>query len=326
MSKSLWLDPISRAFFDAWIDEIDLPDEITEQKIEAFSKRWGRLDLDAFKRALQEGDVADRLCAIFVLGYFAPTDVGGLLMPFLYSSVRKERWASAIALSEDKDERAFPFLQEFLLEQMEYFPTYGEKDLNKAFSNAVIVAKERFDNPNWHEVADPTIIKAWDEMQTYGAEYWWYTLHRINITKLLGAWGDSRAIPVLRQALQRCWEIDQLPHFKSGIPGSFFAKTWYHLQDELAYALGQLKAWKALDGLELPQMRFQLARMYLVFGSLKLDLHLLYNGDIMKLINTEDIDLDSIVNVLREHFGLSEFVSKGTLQRFQQWYRERTGT
>lgn len=325
MPRPRWPDPIQRAFFDAWIDEDDMPDGMRDQRTETFQMRWGVLDRSAFQRALQEGDEADRLCALFTLGYLAPAGVEDLLVPFLSSPVRKERWTSAIALGEGKDERAFPVLQELLVEKMDYFPTSGEKDLNKAFSNAVMVAKERFDNPDWHQVADPTIMKAWDEMQTYGSEYWWYTLHRINITKLLGAWGDSRAIPVLRQALQRCWEIDQLPHFKSGIPGSFFAETWYHLQDELAYALGQLKAWNALDGLELPQMRFQLARMYVVFGSLELDLPPWYNGDIMKLISTGDIDLDSIVNVLREHFGLSEFVSKGTLQRFQQWYHERTG-
>jgi hypothetical protein len=325
MPRPIWPDPIEHAFFDAWIDEAEMPDEMREERREAFTKHWGRLESGVFKRVLQEGDEADRLCALFALGYLAPAGAGNLLAPFLHSPVRKERWASAIVLGEGKDERAFPVLQELLLEHMAYFPPHGDQYANRAAFIVMLEVKERLSQSDWKQVVDPTQVQAPDEMQTYNVEYLWHAIHRSTIPTLLGAWGDSRAIPILRQALQRCWEIEQLPRFQGGVPSLFFAQPLHHLEDELAYALGQLEAWDALDGLELPQVGFQLARMYLVFGYLKVDTHSISGGDIMKFINRGEINLESVVTTLREHFGLTEYVSKGTLQRFQQWYRERAG-
>jgi hypothetical protein len=38
----------------------------------------------------------------------------------------------------------------------------------------------------------------------------WFIIHRLTITRLLGKWGDSRAIPMLRQAFRNCQEqLDQ---------------------------------------------------------------------------------------------------------------------
>jgi hypothetical protein len=326
MPRARWSDPIQRAFFDAWIDESEMPDEVREQKIDTFAKKWGGLDVNAFRRALQEGNEADRLCAIFALGYLAQPSVKELLVPFLSSSVRKERWASAISLGEGKDERAFSLLQEMLLEKMEYYPPQGNRDLNRRAADAIREATSRFGHSaNWDRLVDPILVKAWNENQAYVQEFEWYTVHRLTITSLFGAWGDVRAIPTLRQALSKCWEIEQLPLAQGGIPGGFFAETWHHLEDDIAYVLGQLEAWNALDGLELPPVGFQLARMHLVFGFLQVNLHSLFNGDITRLINVGTLDPDRTIYVLREHFGLTENECRHSLQQFQQWYQERAG-
>src|SRR5262245_49782681 len=100
-----------RAFVDAWIDWDVMPDEMRDEKMKTFAERWGGLSVDAFKQALQEGQEPDRLWAIFALGYLAPVGGEELLVPFLHSPIRKERWGAAIALGESRDERAFALLQ-----------------------------------------------------------------------------------------------------------------------------------------------------------------------------------------------------------------------
>jgi hypothetical protein len=304
MPRPICPDAILRAFFDAWIDEADMSDEDNEKKVKAFADRWGGLGTTAFKRALQRGDEADRLCAIFALGYLAPAGVERLLAPFLDSPVRKERWASAIGLGENRDEQAFTFLQELLVEDIEYHPPRRTH---------VIIDTNR------------------NERSIYDKEYDWYTIHRVTITNLLGRWGDPRAIPNLRQALRICWEFEQLPHSRGGLPDPFLREVWQHLEDDLAYALGQLKAWDALDELDFPPSRLLLARMYLVFGSLQVNIHNLpivniHNLSIMSftnLINDEPIDSDHIIKVLQKRFSLTESGCEIFLQQFPQYYQER---
>ena len=321
MPRPSWPDPIQRAFFDAWIDDADMPDEMRAQRVETFRKRWGALKGDAFERALQEEDKSDRLCALFALGYLAPAGVGDLLVPFLHSPVRKERWASAIALGEGKDERAFPFLQTLLVENMEYIPAQADRDVDNVVSNAMKRVLEVDATSILREhLKNPTFASIWEQHQMQISEYQWYTVHRLTITTLLGTWGDGRAIPSLRQALEQCWLIER----QGGIPGGF-SDLWHDLEDDLAYALGQLEASNPFDDLALPSIGLQLARMYFVFGVLKINIRTLYDGDLIRLIRIEEIDQNRIVNTLRERFGLTEDESNGTLPLFQKWYRERAG-
>src|SRR5258708_1144366 len=90
-------EPIRRAFVDAWA-VYQLPDEEWEARIRTFEQYWGSFELDTFKHVLQEGNEADRLVALFALGYLAYEETKELLVPFLSSSVGKERWASAIVV------------------------------------------------------------------------------------------------------------------------------------------------------------------------------------------------------------------------------------
>lgn len=314
-------DPVAEAFFDAWIDAANMPDEIREERIEAFRNHWGALEKDAFERALQEGDEDDRLCALFALGYLALAEVEDLLVPFLHSSVRKERWASAMVLGEGKDERAFPFLLAFLLEEMEYVPTQADRyvesieadDWKKILETDVV-------SLFWEHMKDPTFASAWEQQGKHQSEYQWYTRHRLTITTLLGAWGDKRAIPSIRQALEQCWRIEQ----QGRLPGGF-SDLWHDLEDNLAYALGQLNATNPFDDLELPALGLQLARMYFVFGVLKINTRTLYNADLLKLIWRGEVDQGRLVSTLQERFGLTEDESNNMPYLFQNWYRERAG-
>lgn len=105
---------------------------------------------------------------------------------------------------------------------------------------------------------------------------------------------------------------------------------WVHeFQDQLAHTLGQLKAWHALEGLEtpgLPPSRFKLARMFLIFGALGVNLQhlqLVYQGNIKLAIAVGTIDAEEVTRVLRERFGLDEYLARANLNVFEQWYQER---
>lgn len=81
-----------------------------EERIRAFEQRCDGFEVDAFKHALHEGNEADRLVALFAPGRFTHEEIKGLLEPFLHSPIRKERWASAMVLGDQRDERAFALL------------------------------------------------------------------------------------------------------------------------------------------------------------------------------------------------------------------------
>lgn len=324
MLKPTWSDAIQRAFFDTWIHETEMPDELRDQRVGAFVLRWGGVDVSAFKRALQEGKGTDRLFAIFALGYLAPPEVEELLVPFLHSSIRKARWASAIVLGERKHGQAFAPLQEMLGEDMKYHPPHAEKDLIRIVYEAADEASRRFGSrADWERIVDPALIAAWNEQQAYFGEYNWHLIHRLTITHLLGTWGDPQAIPAIIQTLRMCWEVEQLPRFQ-GRPSGGFGETWHQLEDDLAYALGQLKAWNVLNELDLPPVHFQIARMFFVFGSLQVNLRYLYDGNITRLITIGTINPDRVSMILQEKFGLTEHECETSLQLFQQWYQERT--
>src|SRR5260221_7206179 len=320
MPRTREVDAIERAFFHAWIVDAMIPDEEREERIRAFRQWWGSFEIDAFKHALQEGNEADRLVALFALGYLAYEETHELLIPLLASAVRKERWASAMVLGDHQDERAFALLGQLLKDQLEPFsPTADEQKVRNMVLQAERRAKELYGTPAaWKRLVHPGLVQTWGKMEVYRDEYTWYLRHRQTITSILAAWNDPRAIPMLRQTLQTCWEIEQRTR------GSL--QTLHQLEDKLAYTLGQLEAWNALDGLEtagLPPSRFKLARMFLVFGALRINLQHLYQGNITLLVTLGTIDADQVTKVLRERFGLDEYLARANLNVFQQWYQER---
>src|SRR5260221_227126 len=323
MPRTREVDAIEQAFSHAWIVDAMIPDEEREERMRAFRQWWGSFEIDAFKHALQEGNEADRLVALFALGYLAYEETQALLVRFTASSVRKERWASAMVLGAHQDERAFALLGQLLTDHLEPFsPAAEENKVKNMVSQAERRARELYGTPTaWERFVHPGLVQTWGKMEGYRHEYTWYLRHRQTITTILAAWNDPRAIPMLRQALQTCWHIEQLTH------GSL--QLLHQLEDQLAHTLGQLEAWHALEGLEtagLPPSRFKLARMFLIFGALGVNLlHLqnVYRGNIKLAIAVGTIDAEEVTEALRERFGLDEYLARANLNVFQQWYQER---
>src|SRR5713226_6746566 len=210
MARTRETDAIERAFSHAWIEHNMIPDEEQEARRRAFQEWWGSFEIEAFKRTLQEGNEADRLVALFALGYLAYEETHDLLLPFLTSAVRKERWASAMVLGAHQDERAFALLGHLLTDHLEPFspPADEEKVRNMVFQ-AGDRARELYGSPAaWERFVHPGLVQSWRELEAYCDESTWHMRHRQTITTLLGAWNNPRAIPMLRQALQTCWQIE----------------------------------------------------------------------------------------------------------------------
>lgn len=89
---------------------------IPDEEVEAFSSRWGGLDLNSFERVLAEGQGEDKLLAICVIGWSGLPQATQLLLPFVQSFCAKERWLSALCLGRMKEETAFPVLISILTE------------------------------------------------------------------------------------------------------------------------------------------------------------------------------------------------------------------
>jgi hypothetical protein len=328
MPKTKVTNALERALFDVLIEKELLLDKEKGKLTRNFKKHWGSFDPDALKHALQEGGEQERLFALFALGYLMYEEAKEFLVPFLSSPVSKEQWASVIVLGEQKEERAFALLGQLLTEGMEYHSlAVDEKEVMNSVFQAYTQAREQFGTPKaWERLVSPDLVQIWNKMQAYRDEYMWYMKHRERIIRILGAWNDSRAIPILRQALQTCWQIEQHPTPQGGILPEYLRESFHQLEDTLAYTLGQLEAWDALDGLDtagLPPSRFKLARMFLVFGSLQVNLQQMSHGNLKMLIALGAIDPNRVINVLQERFGLNEYLARANLQVFQEWYQER---
>ena len=93
-------------------------EEWIQEDIEAFTRRWGGIDLSTFRHVLQHGHGEDRMIAAFAIGHTHSTWASDLLYPFLQNEGAGLRWAAALSLSAMNDERARPVLiqalQEFL--------------------------------------------------------------------------------------------------------------------------------------------------------------------------------------------------------------------
>lgn len=90
----------------------------------------------------------------------------------------------------------------------------------------------------------------------------WFAFKLPYVASLLGSWRKEEAIPALRDALAKLWQIEQ----EIGEQEDF--QTWWHFQDALVYALGQLGAFDALTGLNISPPRLKLWQITLVMGYL----------------------------------------------------------
>jgi hypothetical protein len=136
--------------------------------IEPYAQRWGGLDMEAFARALKEGQGENRAIAICALGSTGKPWVRELLLPYLGSPDPKARWASALMFGEMKEEQALPVLQTMLLE---FLPS-------------------------------PTLPFAEQEPIDPLYDFW-----RPNVAHLLGNWLRPDLIPLFAQALALFWKL-----------------------------------------------------------------------------------------------------------------------
>lgn len=154
-----------------------------DEQVELFASHWGGLDLDHFRRALEEGAGEEQVLAIFALGLTATEEAANLLAPFLFQAPRRQRWASAICLGLMKDPRAFPALESLLLDGLDeegYPRAYQQEDWTQLF------------------------------------ELDWCGVFRWHGVELLENWESPTLISLLKQAFVALWHAQQYPRsFKS---------------------------------------------------------------------------------------------------------------
>ncbi len=90
----------------------------------------------------------------------------------------------------------------------------------------------------------------------------WFAFTLPYVASLLGSWGKEEAVSALRDTLAKLWQIEQ----EIGEQEDF--QTWWHVEDALVYALGQLGVLDALTGLNIAQSRLRLWQITLVMGYL----------------------------------------------------------
>lgn len=186
------------------------------------------------QRAVREGGEDDRAFALILLGALATPEALDLVRSFLTSPSLKERWASTIALGRHKDERVFSLVQNLLLD--------GFLVSRSSTSEEETESQERAQD------AYPLISDA-----AADHKYEWYMHQRWECALVLGAWGDPCVVPLLKEALQAAWKMEQMwPDYGGFQDGP---QIWHAFQDRLVFALGQLGAWDILRELDLPENR-----------------------------------------------------------------------
>lgn len=223
-------DAVKRAFECMYWEDAG-----NERYYKAFASHWGGLELEHMRRAFENGEGEEKVMAIFALGLTAAPENADLLAPLLYQAPRMERWASAICLGLMKDERAFPILENLLLdglEQVEYIRLYKE-----------VHRKDR------------------DLFQTQIHAHYWYGAFRWHAIQLLEGWDSPSLLSTLKQTFAALWGIQRrLRPFK-----------WFELPsyDALAYELGQRGDFTLLQDLKLPRAYRNVARVHMALGHLR---------------------------------------------------------
>jgi hypothetical protein len=202
------------------------------------------------QRATVEGNEHDRAFALILLGALATPKSLDIVRSFLTSPSLKERWASAIALGRHKEERTFPLLQTLLLDGfLVNAPSTSKEEAEKGQAGS--------------QDAYPPI----DDLSV-SMKYEWYMHQRWECALVLGAWGNPCVVPLLIEALDTAWKMEQMwPDYGGFQDGP---EIWHAFQDRLAFALGQLGAWHAPLDLDLPEKHLLIATIYLALGALQI--------------------------------------------------------
>ena len=174
------------------------------------------------------------------------------------------------------------------------------------------------------EAAFPVLLHMLQEfLPPHGfVSYDWFDVQHRQVASILGSWGKREAIPALHETLAQLWEVEQRRSPEEDI------QLWWQYEDALAYALGQLEAFDALDGLQLPLPRRRLWSVNMVMGYLNAETA--YYKDILGLImdasHQEDYTtfLETLViPTLQQKMGLSLEEARSYIDLYADDYFER---
>ena|SRR5579859_4036181 len=140
-----------------------------------------------------------------------------------------------------------------------------------------------------------------------------YHFWRLKVVSLLGEWGRGELAPVLRHALEKGWQIEQVEQIAH-------KQVWHAYQDGLVYALGQLGAFGAITGFSLPVSRLHLWIVMLACGSLQARTQY---GDLLTQLQINTDLQKAVAQVLEQRFGLSTEEQQGCLDQYADAYFER---
>ena len=152
----------------------------------------------------------------------------------------------------------------------------------------------------------------------------WFEVRHMHVAHLLGRWGDPALIPALRETLVRVWQVER--DAPAHINQAGMQLRWDY-QDALAYALGQLGAFDALAGLEVPTHRSRVWTVNLAMGYLNVQdrYHttcLGFSGDPMHVEAYQDL-FPLLLRVLQQQVGLSSQEATTYLQGYGHDYFRR---
>ncbi len=139
----------------------------------------------------------------------------------------------------------------------------------------------------------------------------WYASYRSRIAHLLGTWGPSSVVPVLRRSFLNLWRREE----KYGVVGSESSTD-----DALCYALGRRGALSAFHGIGLPAQRRRLALMYMTLGYVQADERF---ENLRSEVLLNSALQQELATVLADHFALSEEEIKETVHSFGDDIEER---
>ncbi len=152
----------------------------------------------------------------------------------------------------------------------------------------------------------------------------WFEVRHMHVAHLLGRWGDPALIPALRETLVRVWQVERDAPEHMNQAGT---QLRWDYQDELAYALGQLGAFDALAGLEVPAHRSRVWTVNLAMGYLNVQDRyrttcLGFIGDPMHVQAYQGL-LPLLLQVLQQQVGLSRQEATTYLQGYGHDYFRR---
>ncbi len=112
-------------------------------------------------------------------------------------------------------------------------------------------------------LALPVLVEMLQEFlshpESYDPMYDWFDVRHMAVADILGSWGDTSVISAVRSTLEHVWFLEQQSLGEN-------EQIWWDYQISLAYALGRLGAFDALNDMKLPVYRRRYWTIYIAMG------------------------------------------------------------